>query len=133
MTNKETFYYKVIPFGLKNVGATFQRMVTKVFKGLTGRNMEAYIDDLVVKSFSFEQHLKDPKNVFAMLKKYKIKLNPIKYVFGIKARKFLGFMISKNGIKLNSERLKALTYMNPPRTLKEVQILMGWIVTLNWW
>lgn len=101
LVDEGTFYYRVIPFSLKNVRAIYQRKVTKVFKGLIGKNIVAFVDDILVKSLLFKQHLKDLKTVFTMLRKYKIKLNPTKYVFGIKVKIFLGFIVSKNGIELN--------------------------------
>lgn len=89
------------------------------------KKLEAYIDVMLVKNISFEQHLKDIEEVFVMLRNYRIKLNQTKCLFSIKARKFLRFMISKNRIKPNLEKLKTLTVMNPPRTLKEEQELTG--------
>lgn len=126
-----TFYYRIIPFSLKNVEAKYQRMVTKIFKGLIGRNMEAYIDDILIKSLSFDKHIRDLEEVFEALRRNKMKLNLPKYEFGIKAGKFLRFTVSKNGIKLNLKKLKALMTMNLPKTIKEVQMLIGWIVVLN--
>lgn len=74
-------------------------MVMKVFKGLTGRNTEAYVDNILVKSHSFEQRLRDLHKVFGVLKAYRMKLNPTKCMFGMKMEKFLGLMVSMNGIK----------------------------------
>lgn len=78
------------------------------------------MDDMLVKSLSFEQHLKDLEKVFTVLKEYRIKLNSAKCVFNIKVGKFLGFMVSKDGIEPNPEKLKALTDKSLPRTFKGV-------------
>lgn len=75
MTDKGTFYYKVIPFSMKNIGAIYKKMVTKIFKELIGRNMKVYMDDMLIKSLSFKQHLRNLEEVFTILRKYQIKLN----------------------------------------------------------
>lgn len=93
--------------------------------------MEAYVNDMLVKNISFEQHLKDLEKVFTILRKYRMKLNPKKCVFGMKLRKFLGFIVSKNGIEPNLEKLKALTDMIPHKNLKEVHMPKGRITVLN--
>lgn len=86
---------KRIPFSLKNIGTIYQRMVTKVFRGLIGRNMEVYVDNILVKGHSFEQYLKDLMEIFEVLRAHKMRLNSAKFVFGIKAKKVFGFMVSK--------------------------------------
>lgn len=106
-------------------------MVTKVFKWLINRNMDAYVDDMLVKSLSFEHYLKDLKEIFTVLRSYKMKLNPAKYVFSIKVGKFLGFIVSRNRIEPNLEQLKALADMSLPRTFKKVQVLIRQIVALS--
>ena len=88
------YYYKVMPFGLKNVGATYQRLMTKIFKPLVGHTMEVYIDDIMVKSKTRGEHALHLQEVFHLLRKYDMKLNPSKYAFGVSAGKFLGFMVS---------------------------------------
>ena len=85
------YYYKVMPFGLKNSGATYQRLMTKIFKPLFGRTMEVYIDDIVVKSKTREEHALHLQEVFHLLRKYDMKLNPSKCAFGVSAGKFPGF------------------------------------------
>lgn len=120
-----------MPFGLKNVKAMYQKMATKVFKGLASRNVKAYIDDMLVKSVLIEQHLIELKELLRLLRKYQMKLNPAKRVFYMDMGKFLDFMISKNGIKLNSKKLNALINMSPPKTVKEVQMLTGRIIALK--
>ena len=86
--------YDVMPFGLKNVGATYQRLVTKIFRPLLGNTMEAYIDDMLVKSKERFDHTKHLKKAFELLRRYDMKLNPLKCAFGVSSGKFLGFMVT---------------------------------------
>ncbi|RVW69719.1 Retrovirus-related Pol polyprotein from transposon 17.6 [Vitis vinifera] len=95
------YCYKVMPFGLKNAGATYQRLMTKIFKPLIGHTVEVYIDDIVVKSKTREQHVLHLQEVFHLLRKYGMKLNPSKCAFGVSAGKFLGFMVSQRGIEVS--------------------------------
>ena len=91
------YCYKVMPFELKNVGTTYQRLMIKIIRPLVGRTVEVYIDDIVVKSKTREDHAHHLKEVFHLLRRYDMKLNPSKCVFGVSARKFLGFMSPKEG------------------------------------
>ena len=95
------FCYNVMPFGLKNVGATYQRLVTKMFKPLLGRTMEVYIDDMLVKSKKCLDHVTHLQEAFDLLKAYGMKLNPSKCAFGVRAGQFLGFMETQRGIEVN--------------------------------
>ena len=94
-----------MPFRLKNAGATYQRLVNKVFNKQIGRNMEAYVDDMLVKSKEELAHLDDLRETFTMLKQYQMKLNPSKCAFGVVSGKFLGFMVSQKGIEANLEKV----------------------------
>ena len=94
ITEEGLYCYKVMPFGLKNVGATYQRLVNKVFADKIGRSMEVYVDDMLVKSPTIEQHIKDLADTFVSLRLYNMRLNPEKCAFGVEAGKFLGFMVS---------------------------------------
>ena len=94
ITSQELYCYKVMPFGLENAGATYQRLVNKMFNKQIGRNMEVYVDDMLVKSKEELTHLDDLKETFTSLKEYQMKLNPSKCVFGVASGKFLGFMVS---------------------------------------
>lgn len=109
-----------MPFGSKNVGATYQRLVNQMFSKKIGRNMKVYVDDMLVKSKKVESHLDDLKETFEMLKKFKIKLNPTKCAFRVSSGKFLGFMISHWGIEANLEKVKAILEMFLLKTVKEV-------------
>ena len=86
--------YKVMPFRLKNARATYQRLVNKMFSKQIGRNMEVYVDNLLIKSKEEPAHLDDLKKTFATLRQYQMKLNPSKCAFGVASKKFLGFMVS---------------------------------------
>ena len=94
ITSQGLFYYKVMPFGLKNAGATYQRLVNQMFRPQIGRNVEVYVDDILVKSLDEEKHLDDLKETFDTLRLHQMKLNPSKCAFGVSSGKFLGFMVS---------------------------------------
>jgi len=89
ITDDANYFYRVMPFGLKNVGATYQRLMDKVFSHLMGKCVEVYVDDMVVKSPSHHQHVQDLSAVFSALRQYKLRLNPDKCVFGVDSGKFL--------------------------------------------
>ena len=95
------YYYKVMPFGLKNAGATYQRMMTRIFEPQLGKNIEIYIDDMVVKSRVESEHINDLGNIFDILRKHKLRLNASKCSFGVGSGKFLGYMVTHHGIKVN--------------------------------
>ncbi|XP_028077759.1 uncharacterized protein LOC114279668 [Camellia sinensis] len=114
-----------MPFGLKNAGATFQRMVTKMFAHLLGRTMEAYIDDMVVKSKEKSQYLADLAEMFAILKLHRLRLNAAKCSFGVGTRKFLGFLVTNRGIEADPSQIKAIQDLERPNSTKDVQHLAG--------
>ena len=120
-----------MPFGLKNAGATYQRLVNKMFSKQIGRNMEVYVDDMLIKSKKELVHLDDLKETFATLKQYQMRLNPSKCIFGVASGKFLGFMVSQRGIEANPEKVQAIVNMASPRTVKEVQKFTERIAALN--
>ena len=97
------YHYKVMPFGLKNAGSTYQIMMTGMFKSLLGKNMEIYIDDMVVKSKKVSEHLGDLQVVFEILRSYKLRLNASKCSFGVGSGKFLGYMVTHRGIEVNPD------------------------------
>ena len=88
------YHYKVMPFGLKNAGSTYQRMMTRMFESLLGKNIEIYIDNMVVKSKMVSEHLGDLQVVFEILRNYKLRLNASKCSFGVGSGKFLGYMVT---------------------------------------
>lgn len=131
ITNKGLYCYKVMPFRLKNVEATYQRLVNEMFKSQIGRNIEIYVDDMLVKSLLAEQHLSDLSEKFQTLRKHKMKLNPSKCAFGVSSGKFFGFMVSQWGIEVNPKNVKAILDMQAPRNTKEVQGLAGRVAALS--
>ncbi|KAH9750796.1 Ribonuclease H [Citrus sinensis] len=133
ITNQGLFCYRVIPFGLKNAGATYQRLVNKVFKPLIGKTMEVYVDDMITKSKISKEHVRHLEETFGLLRKYKMKLNPEKCAFGVESGKFLGFMVSHRGIEANPEKIQAIVQMRSPRNLKEMQSLTGRYPPLEKW
>ena len=94
VTNQGLYCYRVIPFGLKNAGAIYQRLVNQMFKKQIGRNVKVYVDDMLVKSRAEEDHLDDLRETFNTLRQYNMKLNPSKCAFGVSSGKFLGFIVS---------------------------------------
>ncbi|KAL0437827.1 UNVERIFIED_CONTAM: hypothetical protein Sradi_0490600 [Sesamum radiatum] len=126
-----TFCYVAMPFDLKNAGATYQRLVDKIFCPQIGRNVEVYVDDMLVKSKKAEEHVKDLEETFSVLRKYKLKLNPTKCAFGVQGGRFLGFMVTQRGIEANPLKIKAIIDMKAPTCLNEVQRLTGRIVALS--
>ena len=125
------YCYKAMPFGLKNAGATYQRLVNKMFSKQIGKNMEVCVDDMLVKSREQLAHLDDLKEMFTTLKQYQMKLNPTKCVFGVVSGKFLSFMVSQKGIEANLEKVQTIINMASPKTMKEVQKLTGRFAALN--
>ncbi|KAJ9535562.1 hypothetical protein OSB04_un001302 [Centaurea solstitialis] len=131
MTDKGIYCYKVMPFGLKNAGSTYQRLVNRMFKDHLGRTMEVYIDDMLVKSERSQDHIQHLKQSFDILREYKMKLNPTKCSFGVRAGKFLGYMVTRRGIEASPEQIKAILEIQSPRNIKEVQKLTGGVAALN--
>ena len=131
VTSQGLFCYKVMPFGFKNAGATYQRLMNKMFVHQLGRNVQVYVDGMLVKSLRENDHLNDLQETFDTLRSYNMKLNPSKCVFGVTAEKFLGFMVSQRGIEVNPEKVRAILELEPPRTVKAVQSLNGKVAALN--
>jgi hypothetical protein len=114
------FCYTKMAFGLKNRGATYKKCVHTVLESQIGRNIEAYIDDIVVKSEKHVDLLNDLKETFDNLRKSKMMLNPKKCVFGMSLGKLLGYMVSSQGINANSKKVEAIKNLQPPRTRKKI-------------
>ncbi|XP_025703913.1 uncharacterized protein [Arachis hypogaea] len=119
------FYYTVMPFGLKNAGATYQRAMTAIFHDIMHDFVEDYVDDLVVKSTSGKQHTKHLRAVFTRCRKYRLKMNPMKYAFGVSSGKFLGFRVHKGGISADEDKIKAIQDMESPKDIKGLQKFIG--------
>ncbi|XP_017227902.2 uncharacterized protein LOC108203469 [Daucus carota subsp. sativus] len=131
ITDRGLYCYVGMPFGILNAGATYQRLVNMMFKDLIGKTMEVYVDDMLVKSKKAPDHIKHLSEMFSILRKFNMKLNPQKCVFGVESGKFLGFMVNHRGIEANPAKIQALLDMRSPSTVKEVQSLTGRIAALN--
>ncbi|GKV23674.1 hypothetical protein SLEP1_g33376 [Rubroshorea leprosula] len=127
----EIYYYVMMPLGFKNAGATYQKMVTIVFRSQIGGNLEVYVDGIVVKSLKVVDHLTDLAETFNNLRTHRMRLNPTKYVFGVESGKFLRFIVSRRGIEINLEKIKVIKEMKPPRSIKAVQRLTGRVGALH--
>ncbi|XP_071920730.1 uncharacterized protein [Coffea arabica] len=130
-TDRGTYCYSTMPFGLKNAGATYQRLVNQAFKSQIGRNVEAYVDDILLKSQTISAFLADLKEVLDILRKTRMMLNPKKCVFGVTSGKFLGYLVSRRGIEANPDKVRAIQEMSPPRCVRDVQRLTGRLAALN--
>ena len=120
-----TFCYKVMPFGLKNAGATYQRAMVSLFHDMMHKEIEVYVDDMIAKSKTEKDHVINLQKLFERLRKYKLRLNPAKCTFGVKSGKLLGFVVSQKGIEVDPSKVKAILEMPAPRTEKEVRGFLG--------
>ena len=120
-----------MPFGLKNAGSTYQRMMTKMLEPQLGKSIEVYIDNMVVKSKVVSEHVEDLRNIFEILRKHMLRLNASKCSFGVGSGKFLGYMVTHTRIEVNPDQIKAINSLQPPQNPKEVQKLAGMIAALN--
>ena len=131
ITPRGLYCYIVMPFGLKNAGVTYQRLVTKMFRPPLGSTMQVYIDDMLVKSKQRQDHATYLQQVFDLLREYGMKLNPLKCAFGVSVGKFLGFMVTQRGIEANPLQLKAIMQSSAPSSKKEIQQLTGRLAALG--
>lgn len=120
VTDKDLHCYKVTPFGLKNVEATYQRLVSKLFELLFGRTMEVYVDDMISKNMLDREQDQDPRKTFDILRTFCMKFNLKKCVFDIRSGKLLGFMVSSHGIEANPDKIQVVLDMKPPFNIKVV-------------
>ena len=102
------YYYKVMPFDLKNAASTYQRMMTRMFEPQLGKNIEIYVDDMVVKSKVVSEHLGDLGTIFDILREHKLRLNASKCSFGVESGKFLGYIVTHRGIEASLDQIKAI-------------------------
>jgi hypothetical protein len=131
ITPYDVFCYQVMPFGLKNAGATYQRMMQNCLGSQISRNIQVYIDDIVITTRKEESLIDDLKETFDNLDRYKLKLNPTKCSFGVSVGQLLGFLVSARGIEANPEKIQAILTMGKPAKLHEVQQLAGHIAALS--
>ncbi|XP_020237934.1 uncharacterized protein LOC109817144 [Cajanus cajan] len=130
ITDSANFCYKVMPFGLRNARTTYQRLMDKIFQRQIGKYMEVYVDDMVIKSASSDDHIRDLGTIFDEVRRHHMRLNPAKCTFGVASGKFLGFMLSKRGIEANPDKCQAIVNMRSPRNVMEVQRLARRIASL---
>jgi ribonuclease HI len=119
------FEWVVMTFGLKNAGATYQRAMNLIFHDLLGIILEIYIDDIVVKSDGMEGHIADLRLAFERMRRYGLKMNPLKCAFGVSAGKFLGFMVHERGVEIDPKKIEKIHDFKAPTCKKEVQKLLG--------
>ncbi|KAG9458523.1 hypothetical protein H6P81_003031 [Aristolochia fimbriata] len=124
-TPKGIFCYKVMPFGLKNAGATYQRAMQNIFDDFLHKRVECYVDDLVVKTKQRADHLLDLRAVFERLRRFQLKMNPLKCAFGVTSGKFLGFIVHHRGIKIDQSKIDAIQKMPEPRNVFELKSFQG--------
>jgi hypothetical protein len=124
-TLKGNFYYTVMPFGLKNAGATYQRAMTIVLANLIHQSVECYIDDIVVKTRERQNHQDDLHVAFNRLRKHQLRMNPLKCAFAVKLGVFLGFIVHHRGIEIEPKKIKAIFKMPPPQNVSEFKSLQG--------
>jgi hypothetical protein len=107
-------------FGLKNAGATYQCAIQMCFMVQLHRNVEAYVDDVVIKTRDSDNMITDLEETFSSLRRFRSKLNPTKCVFGVPSGKLLGFIVSNWGIEANPVKISAIIDMGAPSTIKDV-------------
>nr|GFC07767.1 reverse transcriptase domain-containing protein [Tanacetum cinerariifolium] len=131
ITSEGIFCYSNMPFGLKNAGATYQRLVDKAFQKQIGRNLNVYVDDLVIKSRTEKDVIRDAEETFKTLRKINMKLKPKKCAFGMMEGTFLGYKVDADGLRVSPNKVKAVIDLPSPRCLKDVQKLNGKLASLN--
>jgi hypothetical protein len=125
------YCYRTMPFGLRNAGATYQICMQKCLHDQIDKNVQVYVDDVVIKTKESRTLIDDLRETFANLRRFRMKLNPAKCAFGVLAGKLLGFLISSQGIKVNPGKIHAIERMKPPIDLKEVQKFTGCLASLS--
>ncbi|KAL0430525.1 UNVERIFIED_CONTAM: hypothetical protein Sradi_0678500 [Sesamum radiatum] len=121
-TPKGIYCNKVLLFGLKNAGATCQRAMQKIFNDMLHKNIECYVDDLVVKSRMRRDHLQDLRKIFERLRRYQLKMNPLKCAFGVTSGKFLEFIVRHKGIEIEQAKIAAILKMHEPRNITNSKV-----------
>lgn len=120
-----TFYYKVIPFGLKNARVTYQMAMMTLFHDMIHKEIEVYVDNMISKSQTEEDHIVNLQNLFDRLRKFKLHLNYAKRTFGVSSGKLLGFIVSQRAVEVDPDKVKTIQDMPAPRTKKEVLRVPG--------
>lgn len=116
-----TFCYKVIPFWLKNIGALYQKEIVILFHDMIHKEIEVYVENMIAKSQTEEDHIVNLQKLFHCLRKLKLRLNPAKCTFRVRSGKLLVFIVSQRGIEVNLNNVKAIQDMPAPGMEKEVR------------
>jgi len=119
------YEWVVMTFGLKNAGATYQRAMDYIFHELIGKIVEIYIDDVVVKSKGYQEHLEDLNKTLMCARKHGLRMNPHKCAFGVSGGQFLGFMVHEKGIEVGQKCFEAIGKTVPPSSKTELQSLIS--------
>jgi hypothetical protein len=119
------FEWIVMTFGLKNAGATYQRAMNLIFHDLLGIIVEVYIDDIVVNLASLNSHLADLRLAFEKMRRYGLKMYPLKCAFGVTAGKFLGFIVHEKGVEIDPKKIESIKKVQAPTSTKELQRFLG--------
>jgi hypothetical protein len=119
------FEWVVMTFGLKNVGAIYQRAMNLIFHDLLGIVLKIYIDDVVVKSDSMNSHLANLRLALERMRRYRLKMNPLKCVFSVSTGKFLGFIIHEHGIEIDPKKIESINKVQPPQCKNDMQKFLG--------
>jgi light-regulated signal transduction histidine kinase (bacteriophytochrome) len=125
------YCYTAMTFGLKNIGETYQKAMQKCLESQIGKNVEAYVNDMVINTTAKDNLIANLAETFANLRHYRWKLNPEKCVFGVPSGKLLGFMVSHQGIEVNPTKVDAIHRMNRPTEKKDVMKLTGMMAALG--
>ncbi|KAL0333080.1 UNVERIFIED_CONTAM: Retrovirus-related Pol polyprotein from transposon [Sesamum calycinum] len=131
VTSAGIFCYVAMPFGLKNASATYQSLVDKIFRLQIRKNVEVYINYMLVKSRKAKDHMTNLEETFSVLRKYRLKLNPVKCAFRVQGGHLLGFMVTQRGIEANPLKIKVILDMKAPTNVNEMQRLTGRIAALS--
>ncbi|WKA13008.1 hypothetical protein VitviT2T_030345 [Vitis vinifera] len=130
ITKWGTYCYRIIPFRLKNERATYQRAITTLFHDMMHRDVEVYVDDMIVKSRDRADHLAALQRFFERIRQFRLRLNPKKCIFGVTYGKLLGHIVSEGGIKVDSKKIRAILDMPAPRTEREIISFLGRLIDI---
>jgi hypothetical protein len=119
------FKWVVMTFGLKNVGATYQRAMNLIFHDLLGVLIEVYIDNKVIKSVGFKEHMANLRISLERMKKYGLRMNPMKCAFGVSVSRFLGFVVHQHEIQIDTKKVESIQMVEEPTCKRDMQKLLG--------
>ena len=125
ITKWGTYCYRVMPFGLKNARATYQKAATTLFHDIMPRDVEVYVDNMIMKSRGRSDHLAALERFFKRIRQFGLRLNPKKCTFGVTSGELLGYMVSERGIEVDLDKIRAILDMPTPRTEREVRGFLG--------